>query len=491
MNYKTRTKWTNDARNQEVYPLRIYEPSTIDDLVSLIKLAEAEGVSVRAVGSGHSWSDVCLTPDYLLQPSGLTRVLKLDKTLTAAGVDSSTLIEVESGIRLSELNDTLDKLGLALPNMGGFDGQTIAGVTATSTHGSGIKYGPLPEIIESFEVVAAQGQIYRVERTAGITDPQAYKKKYLNRILVQNDDWYYAMGVAIGCLGVIYSVILRVTKAFWLEEKRVLSTWNQVKADLERGDVLTQNEHYELLLNPYEINGVRRCIVTTRNSIPKPTNLSPITSSRNILNEMLSSVPYIGDGLRLWMDLNPDSVPNMLNGVLKSMVEDSYINKSYNVFNIGAANNVASYSAELGFPVSGTVYLDGIDHIFNIAAEAKANGHIVHSGPIAVRFVRGTKFHLSPQYGENLNTAMVELIFVKDTVGCLELMYKYETESYQFGGRPHWGQVNSMTGSKAMLAKLYPKLGTWLEVREQLNPDGTFDSPFSKRVGLGEGPTMP
>ena len=77
---------------------------------------------------------------------------------------------------------------------------------------------------------------------------------------------------------------------------------------------------------------------------------------------------------------------------------------------------------------------------------------------------------------------MVEIISVKDTVGALELMYRYEHEMYKFGGRPHWGQVNSITGYETH--RLYPRLQDWLEIHAILNAKETFSSPFSFRVGL-------
>src|SRR3989441_2694434 len=81
----------------------------------------------------------------------------------------------EAGIRLRELNAHLDAHGLALSNMGGYDGQTVAGVISTSTHGSGIGFGPLPEQIRSLDVVAGGGAGCPIQRsgedTAGIPSP--------------------------------------------------------------------------------------------------------------------------------------------------------------------------------------------------------------------------------------------------------------------------------------------------------------------------------
>ena len=31
---------------------------------------------------------------------------------------------------------------------------------------------------------------------------------------------------------------------------------------------------------------------------------------------------------------------------------------------------------------------------------------------------------------------------------------------------------------------MYPRYDDWLDVRRELDPDGVFDSPFTKRVGI-------
>ena len=71
------------------------------------------------------------------------------------------------------MNAYLDGRGLALSNMGGYDHQTIAGVISTSTHGSGITFGPLNDFVRSLDIVAAGGVVYRIEPSDGPTDPDA------------------------------------------------------------------------------------------------------------------------------------------------------------------------------------------------------------------------------------------------------------------------------------------------------------------------------
>jgi hypothetical protein len=165
-------------------------------------------------------------------------------------------------------------------------------------------------------------------------------------------------------------------------------------------------------------------------------------------------------------------------------VENTYINKSYRVFNIGAANNITAYSCELAFPMEQNVYIEAIDAILTLAEQSREVGELYHTGPIAVRFVRAADAFLSPQFGRN--TCMAEIIVVKDTAGGLDLLHRCENVTYTYEGRPHWGQVNSLTGSNGLVRRLYPKLETWLAVRNKIDPIGTFTSPFSQRTGLSQ-----
>jgi hypothetical protein len=418
----------------------------------------------------------------MVLPRNLNKVLPLDQSALRPGIDASMLFQVESGITLASLNDLLDRRGLALPNMGGYDGQTFVGAVSTSTHGSGLRFGPLAEMTRSLDIVCAGGSIYRVEPTRGITDPQKYSQKYGgSRTLVQDDDWLRAVVVSMGCMGLIYSVVLEAATSFWLKEVRTFSTWERVQDDLRQGDVLKENDHYELLLNPYQINGTHTCLVTTRNVIPPPDHESH-GGHRNFLNELLSSLPFTWRILNIIFDVDFKISPDLLEKTLRSMVEKEYVNKSYKVFNIGAANNITAYSTELGFPMKNGVYMDGITMILALAEKAREVGNLYHSGPIALRFVRGTEIFLSPQYGGN--TCMAEIIMVKATAGALDLLDRCENASYCYGARPHWGQINSLSGSNGFVSNLYSKFSDWLRVRRKLDPLGTFSSPFSKRAVL-------
>lgn len=198
MKVETRKTWRNFAENQEAEPLRIYEPENLKDIIEIIKDAEKLGVRVRAIGSGHSWSDVGVTTGFLIKPDSLNRVISLDTSLLNGDVDASKLFHIESGIRIRELNEELDRKDLALPNMGGYDGQTFVGAMSTSTHGSGLTFGPLSDFVETVEIVSDNGTLYRIEPENGITDRTKFEKKYPDKKLIQDDDWFNAVVVSMG-----------------------------------------------------------------------------------------------------------------------------------------------------------------------------------------------------------------------------------------------------------------------------------------------------
>ena len=77
-----------------------------------MRAAEQAGVTARAVGSGHSWSDVALTEGYLMKTNGLARAPSAEPDFPAPSWEERTLVRVEAGIRIKELNAYLDRNGL-------------------------------------------------------------------------------------------------------------------------------------------------------------------------------------------------------------------------------------------------------------------------------------------------------------------------------------------------------------------------------------------
>ncbi|HEY1540459.1 MAG TPA: D-arabinono-1,4-lactone oxidase [Solirubrobacteraceae bacterium] len=482
--FQVRKTWRNHLGNQSIDPLRIYAPQTIDEVVAIVRAAEQAGVCARAVGSGHSWSDVALTDGFLMRTNRLSRAPAPEPDFLRAKWQGRTLVRAEAGIRLKELNAYLDREGLGLSQMGGYDHQTVAGVISTSTHGSGMRYGPLNDFAHSLDMVVSGGAVVRVERADGPTDPVAYAAHHgPARSLIQDDDVFRAVSVGIGCMGIVCTALLEVEARYHLREVRELHPWAKVKADLRDGAVLRDNDHYELVFSPYRRKHAYACLVTTRNRTADPRNRPLDKRTRNWLVELAATLPITPRLLNLILRLKPSLAPFMIETAMTALVKDEYDEVSFKVFNIGNANLVPAYSAEVGVPMDGR-HIEAVERVFAVAERRRSLGDVYQSSPIALRFVKASPAFASMMHGRD--TMMMELIQLSGNDGGYEMLGAYEEALYDLGGRPHWGQVNALTGSHGLVASMYPRWEDWLAVHRRFNASGVFDSPFSRRVGIAQ-----
>jgi xylitol oxidase len=120
--------------------------------------------------------------------------------------------------------------------------------------------------------------------------------------------------------------------------------------------------------------------------------------------------------------------------------------------------------------------------VLAVAAQHRELGHIYSTSPVSMRFVKASPAYMSMMYGRD--TMMMELIQLSRTDGGFELLAAYEEALYALGGRPHWGQYNTLTGSHDLMRSMYPRYDDWMQVYGTLNASGVFDGPFTKRVGI-------
>lgn len=469
--------WKNHAGNQSCDPVEIARPRTPADLVELVERAEREGKTVRAAGSRHSWSDVALTGGIMVEPDDLAGVERADPATLSPRHAGVNLVWVGSGTHLRTLNPALEKMGLALRNMGGYDAQTIAGVISTSTHGSGLAFGPFPDAVRSLELVVAGGRALRLEPADGPTDPGAFHEEGLQ--LVQDDERFAAAICGLGTIGLLHRVMIEVREKFWLKEVRTLDTWERVRSTLSADGVLGEEGHYELFVNPYAgDDGEHRVLVTVRTDAAEPVDEPRDKLERHPLTELESSWHLTGVLLRFLARHFPSLIADRFDSVLEEMCDDDYTNVSYKVFNIGEANVLPADSMELGIAVDGR-HVEAVDRILAIAAERAKEG-IYHTSPFSLRFVAPSSAYASMMYGQP--TMMIELIMVSGSRGELSLLTGYEDALADLGVRPHWGQINAI--EPAQPPELYPRWDRWMAVEREYNSSGVFNSSFTERVGI-------
>jgi L-gulono-1,4-lactone dehydrogenase len=193
-------EWQNVINNQHCTPSAVRTPTSLQDLIAIVQEAKSTSRTVRAVGSGHSFSNVAITYDFdsiLVKPQGMKKVQITDPSVLSPDI-SSKLVTIESGITIADLNQTLDNMGLALTNMGAFDGQTLSGAISTGTHGTGVSLGPIGSSVRAVVLVSETGTVYQIEPVNGISDPEKFKNKHHDIVLKQDDDWFHSIVVSMG-----------------------------------------------------------------------------------------------------------------------------------------------------------------------------------------------------------------------------------------------------------------------------------------------------
>src|SRR4051812_22973737 len=102
-----RRKWQNCVCNQIIEPLQYLKPQTLDELVDIIVYAQEHQCKLKAVGSGHSFSDIVQTADFLVDCHGMNHPIPLQKELlhdavqlAGVGCPLPRLVQVENGITI-------------------------------------------------------------------------------------------------------------------------------------------------------------------------------------------------------------------------------------------------------------------------------------------------------------------------------------------------------------------------------------------------------
>ena len=552
-------QWQNQMATQTVQPLRYFKPTSLfgqpdSSIVGILEQALESGSVVKAAGSGHSYSDIATTPDFfidthsfgktaytgglagqlslqMLKEDALPLITSTPHTWNGGDPDDNlALFEIEAGITIANLNPILEKLGVGLRNMGGYDGQTLAGVVSTSTHGSGITLSSFSDMVRSI-VIATTGkwhgtviggtqnrgaaiQVYRIEPSNGITNPVTYNDDKIQ--LIQNDDCFYSAICNMGCMGVIYSMVLEVMQFYCLDEDRFLINLKDLMQQLQPNpanpghlpDWVHQTRNIEFLIHPYPMKNGKviymdltkspsvyyenfNCLVTKRNITPCPHNPKERKNHRKILTQILAKFGLAFKTLAHLLNKHPHLVPSIINMSLKGLVDTNYINKYYHVYDLGL-NQDSGFATEIGFALEDengnytpAHFKAAIDRIHRIAQHARQEGQQYQTSAFSLRFVKKSTAYLSMMHG--VNTAMIEMDMLTGTFGGIEVMLRYQKGAYDLGGKPHWGlEFDHLTGSNNLLQQMYPKFDEWMQVYNQFNSKGTFNNSTTDRLGFSK-----
>ncbi len=478
-------KWRNWGKNVEFEPFDLSETSGLseDEIVAIATEALQKPGSLKVVGAGHSFSDILETEGMLLYRSRSwwkkkkgPAVWAVDPTLLNPGAEEC-LVHVSAWAKIGEANKAMRGLGYAFTNLGSAVLQTYAGVISTSTHGTGLKFPPLCDDVRSILLLKADGAIWRIEPTNGITNRAAFEARYPTIRLEQNDELFYSVLVSMGCMGVVLEYIACGRKKFVLKEVRTKTTWRQLKARLLHEPFLLENRHVDIIMNPYCKKGDHTCILTVRNEEPDGTN--PSGKMSRFLHWL---VVALQKQIARFLRNAPDLIDNFLELSLSTLpTKKPYVDESTEIFDLDLINKVISVSAEYCFPLKDNAYLAAIDELLALVEENTKRG-LYHNTPFGIRFVAPSKAYLSMMQGEAMCT--VETALLSGTHGWRAMLRSYEELCLRCNGRPHWGQYHELTGRQGWFESRYPFAKDWIGSVKQMDPKGVFQNQFTRRMNF-------
>ena len=182
---------SNFGNNVRFRPASYVCPKDEAELLGILQSNRAG--RIRVMGSKHAWSHAIETDGVLLDMRHFSRIRIHER-------NGQPFVTVGAGCQIKKLLAALNERGLTTPSVGLITEQTIAGATATGTHGSG-KHS-LSHYVHSVRIACfnATGE------TAQIVD-------------VTEGDELKAARCSLGCLGVVVEITLPCIPQYFVEEK--------------------------------------------------------------------------------------------------------------------------------------------------------------------------------------------------------------------------------------------------------------------------------
>lgn len=101
----------------------LFTPENETEIVEKVKYAYKNNRNIRVLGDGHSWSHIAQTQDIMISLTKYRGIVAVDK--------EKMTVTVKAGTPLENISKELEKLDLAMINLGSVAGQSIAGAIST------------------------------------------------------------------------------------------------------------------------------------------------------------------------------------------------------------------------------------------------------------------------------------------------------------------------------------------------------------------------
>jgi FAD/FMN-containing dehydrogenase len=432
-------QFVNYAKTISVDGLEWATPATEDEAAKLVGDAAADRRRVKVVGAGHSWSSIAAPEDVAVSFDRLSGI-----SATGPG-----WVRVGAGTRLRHLYRDLAERDLALPIVASIAQQSVAGATATGTHGSSLVHGNLSSLVIGARVVAGDGSIVEISG---------------------DDDRIDAVRVHLGALGALTEVTLRTVPAFNVVQsieqvpvQRVGSVLEEIGRSAEYAKVWWMPHTADALVFRYERTGEHG------GGRPYTQRFVDNWLPRGFLHPVWE-----------WHRHRSGGVPALNRVAVRWLVKPPQIGPSSLM--LATPEPIRHHETEAAVPLEHSG--EAFDRTVALIERLRLHVNFI----LEARFVPNDSAWMSTAYGRDV----VHLGACTAITGSRHEYFKaFWAEMKPLGGRPHWAK--EMAQEATEIRAMYPMAERFLAVRDELDPNRVFGNTFLDRIlGRDEaGPAAP
>jgi FAD-linked oxidoreductase len=410
----TVAEWKNWSGSVQAQPARLASPRTEDELATIVRGA----AKVRVVGAGHSFMPLCATTGTLLS------LAELDSPIDIAADGASAW--VPAGWSLKRLTAELWERGYSLPNQGDINPQSLAGATATGTHGTGIELGSLSTFSRAFRLMLADGSIVECSKE-------------------QRPELFEAQRLSLGLLGIATRICVSIMPAYHLEERieRV-----PLAAAIEKFEsVARAHRHAEFFVFPY----ADEVIMKTLQPVADPGAFKEPSSSDETIFRFCCDVTAVAP-----------AVARVLQRQLMRLIGSSQrTGPAYRIF---PSERTVSFE-EMEYEMPRAAGLSTLQEAIAWVRKRK----LPVAFPFEFRWVAADDIWLSPFNsgpGASISMHQYSKMEWRNLLAAAEPIFRAN------GGRPHWAKRHTLT-TKDVFA-LYPLAERFCKIRARVDPAAKF-----------------
>lgn len=434
------SEWRNWAGDQRCSPTQVVEPSTVAEISALATAASSSRGTLKAIGAGHSFTDIALTNGTQLSLDRLSGLLNVDREKKQA--------TLASGTRLHDIPGMLAAHGLAMENLGDIDRQSISGAVSTGTHGTGLKFGGIATQIRALTLVTGTGEVLTCSAT-------------------ENADVFAVARVGLGALGIITSVTLQCVEAFMLHAVERPEPFAGVIESLAERN--RDSDHFEFYWFPHTKLALTK--TNTRHAPGTlPQGVRPLSAVAHVVDDVLVSNTLFSALCKVTGKV-PGIIPQVNRMASRLTGNREFGDASHKVF--ATQRTVRFREMEYALP------LDRIPAALRELNSMIERRRFQISFPVEVRSSAADDIALSTANNRESGYIAIHQHIKTDP---LEYFKAAEDMFRAHGGRPHWGKWHFLQ-SKDFQA-LYPDLEKFCKVRDVLDPNGVFRNAYLDRVLL-------